>query len=48
MSAHILADTEYGAVRGTEMISALGSSFNAFLGIPFAEPPIGDLRFKVG
>lgn len=34
-----------GAIQGTVMMSRLGLSFNAFLGIPYAEPPIGNLRF---
>ncbi|XP_069678469.1 carboxylic ester hydrolase-like isoform X2 [Periplaneta americana] len=35
-----------GRVRGDHMTSAKGKPFCAFLGIPFAQPPIGDLRFK--
>lgn len=38
--------TEDGLVEGTVMISQLGASFNAFLRIPFAMPPVGDLRFQ--
>lgn len=43
----LIADTEYGKVRGAKKISALNSAYNAFLGIPYATPPIGELRFKV-
>lgn len=36
-----LVNTEYGAVRG----EVLGGTY-AFKGIPFAAPPVGDLRFR--
>lgn len=36
-----------GQLMGSEMSSASGRKFQAFRGIPFAEPPVGDLRFKV-
>lgn len=36
-----------GQVRGSEMTSEAGRSFYAFRGIPYAKPPIGDLRFRV-
>lgn len=39
--------TQLGTVKGISMLSRRGQKFNAFLGIPFAKPPIGDLRFKV-
>jgi carboxylesterase type B len=48
MSAFIVADTEYGSVKGVRKISCLGTCFDAFLGIPYAKPPVGELRFKVG
>lgn len=35
-----------GLIEGSLMESRLGSTFHAFRGIPFAEPPIGNLRFK--
>ena len=37
-------NTSSGLVRG-HAIEVLNQSVNEFLGIPFAEPPIGDLRF---
>lgn len=34
-----------GSIDGTVMTSRLGEDFHAFLRIPYAEPPIGNLRF---
>jgi len=42
--------TEYGPVRGQTIPVVLDSGdFNvhSFWGIPYARPPVGDLRFKV-
>eukprot|EP00052_Salpingoeca_macrocollata_P029632 m.302650 g.302650 ORF g.302650 m.302650 type:complete len:191 (+) comp23001_c0_seq8:94-666(+) len=36
-------DTEYGRVRGVE---ELDPAVAAFYGIPFAAPPVGELRFR--
>lgn len=36
-----------GKIQGAVVKSVLGPSFNAFYEIPFAAPPVGDLRFKV-
>lgn len=35
-----------GQINGTIMETRTGESFHAFLRIPFAEPPINELRFK--
>ena len=40
-------ETKYGPVRGTLKKDDLGTSYHAFYGIPFAKPPVGELRFKV-
>jgi cholinesterase len=45
--SELIADTEYGKVRGIKKISALNNAYNAFLGIRYATPPLGNLRFKV-
>lgn len=47
MSDFIVADTEYGKVGGIQKVSALNTAYTAFLGIRYATPPVGDLRFKV-
>jgi carboxylesterase type B len=36
-----------GQVRGSKMVSVSGKMFYAFRGIPYAQPPVGDLRFRV-
>ena len=43
-----LVTTKFGAVRGFLDKAVDGREFFAFKGIPFAEPPVGKLRFKVG
>jgi cholinesterase len=47
MSDFVIAETEYGSVRGIRRTSVLNDDFIAFLGIPYATPPLGELRFKV-
>ena len=47
----ILADptvkTKYGDIQGFEFKAERGSEAEVFLGIPFAKPPVGELRFEV-
>ncbi len=38
---------EQGTLQGKRMKSRAGRDYLAFLGIPYAQPPTGDLRFKV-
>lgn len=38
---------EQGELQGGEGITENGKKYFYFKGIPYAEPPIGDLRFKV-
>lgn len=43
----ILVETKQGKVRGQTEISRSGRNFYAFYGIPYAEPPVGELRLEV-
>lgn len=36
-----------GKLKGKYMVTRTGRKFSGFLAIPFAKPPLGDLRFKV-
>jgi carboxylesterase type B len=38
---------EQGELEGAVLTSRNGRTFAAFQGIPYAEPPVGNLRFKV-
>lgn len=42
-----LVKTIYGEVEGFALEKINGKTANIFLGIPFARPPIGELRFEV-
>lgn len=46
MERPIVTLTE-GQIQGTTLKSVLGQHYLAFRGIPFAQPPLGDLRFRV-
>lgn len=39
--------TKYGHLRGTKERNFDGGTYFAFKGIPYAKPPIGNLRFAV-
>lgn len=36
-----------GKLKGVTLKSRNGTDYYAFYGIPFAKPPVGELRFKV-
>jgi len=44
-SNDVKVNTSSGLVQGNSLI-VLNKTINQFLGIPFAEPPIGSLRFS--
>lgn len=39
--------TKYGVIEGFSVDTTLGIQADVFLGIPYAKPPIGNLRFEV-
>lgn len=41
----VTTDIETGQVRGYRIPTSSGGDLDIFLGIPFAEPPLGNLRF---
>lgn len=47
MSDSDVIEIEYGKVRGIKKVSALETPYTAFLGVPYAKAPLGELRFKV-
>lgn len=42
----VVADTEYGKVKGVKRMSIYDDPYYSFEKIPFAQPPLGELRFK--
>ncbi|XP_049778169.1 cholinesterase-like [Schistocerca cancellata] len=42
----VLVTVEQGSLRGTTATSVYNTSYTAFLGIPYATPPLGRLRFQ--
>lgn len=42
-----IVDTDLGRIRGIKNVSALQAPYSAFLGVPYAKAPLGELRFKV-
>lgn len=43
----ILVDLDQGTLRGMKLKSRGGRDYLAFIGIPYAKPPLGELRFQV-
>merc|ERR1712029_732608 len=39
-------DTDLGKIRGLVKSARNGKPFEAFLGVPYAQPPLGDLRWE--
>ncbi|XP_051154447.1 uncharacterized protein LOC127277388 [Leptopilina boulardi] len=46
ISAEPLVKISHGQLRGNTQTTRYGKSYSAFLGIPYAKPPIADRRFK--
>lgn len=42
-----VVETKSGLVKGFKIASSFDYSYFNFIGIPYAKPPIGELRFKV-
>lgn len=40
------AETEYGKIKGIKRMTVYDQSYYSFEGIPYAQPPVGELRFK--
>jgi len=45
--AECFVNITQGAARGSVMESLYGREFCSYRGIPYAEPPVGELRFRV-
>lgn len=43
----IIVQTTKGPVKGIVKTSIVGEDYYRFRGIPYAKPPVGELRFKV-
>lgn len=46
MSSPIISTSE-GKLQGSVRTTTEGFKFNSYTGIPYAKPPIGNLRFRV-
>ena len=42
-----ILETNQGALKGETLSSRDGRPYHAFYSIPYAESPVGDLRFQV-
>ncbi|XP_043467668.1 esterase B1-like isoform X2 [Leptopilina heterotoma] len=43
---HKIIQTKFGLIRGLARTNVLGGNYFSFKGIPYAEPPVGKLRFQ--
>ena len=43
----LLVETSYGKLQGLRSRDIEDNEFFSFKGIPYAKPPVGDLRFEV-
>lgn len=42
----VIVSSKNGQIRGLKKTSRLGDEYFSFQGVPFAKPPVGELRFK--
>lgn len=47
MSSKVLVTIKQGTLRGNEETTHNNFKFFTFMGIPYAKPPVGKLKFKV-
>lgn len=47
MSGEPIVSTRLGKLRGSVQRSIVGDDYLSFKGIPYAKPPVGQLRFEV-
>lgn len=45
--SHPIVTVKQGKLKGAIVKNVLGGKYIAFRGIPYAVPPVGNLRFKV-
>lgn len=43
----VILDTKQGRIKGEILQSRGGRPFYAFYNVPYAQPPVGELRFEV-
>lgn len=43
----LVVETEDGSISGVREYSTKGRAYYSFLSIPYAKPPVGELRFQV-
>lgn len=46
-SERVVVNTGDGKISGVKLKSIKGRNFYSFQSIPYARPPVGDLRFRV-
>lgn len=46
MSVNPIVSTTYGPVQGIQKKSSVGNAYYSFQKIPYAQPPVGELRFS--
>lgn len=46
-SETVMVNTKCGPVKGYKIVSSFEYHYINFIGVPYAKPPIGELRFKV-